>query len=1506
MGSTQSKPTPPLPSPSTPSSAAAKGINAAVAGGIKLKRAFAARRKKSEDGSSLLASVAASPKGKEPETRSPRVKNGGAASSTQVADRSIAPPPLALDSVPRSHPHRIDHTTTSSPPPISQVSNKSTLISPAQLSPPPPTPPKKDLPSSSPPSFTSTQFDVLSAGNRSSIMPISPGISSAVNYISMFDQQQNGAGSSSTSRQEPEKENLKSAPPPSNGDMKESWRKSDSANSHQTIRPGGGASSRTSRPVSFAESFQSAHTVVQPTGSRPMSANFGMLEEDDDGEESSSSSHENRQEADKSSPASSVRSKSKNRRSLTLNLALPSTSASKAAALPTPPSSASAAVTEMKHPSLSISEGLPPQKLKKARAPPVVSSSVSQPQPHPYPQSQSPSNANHPNNASTSNLRGRFAAWTGATGTPYISAPTSVVQGPPAPSSIYHPNSGQGQERNLPSLPPQHASFPQQQQFPPPLSTAPHSRTPAISMSSGLGPAAAGLAKRAAEKIGMGSMGRKWMGMGLSSSHSGRGEGSGTGTGTSSSGYSSSSSGSISGSMHTNAPSSFSSPDYALVRTSSNSSAQSHPHSLPQPHAHFFTGSPSKSISTGGKGHSHGHSTTFGTGSVSSSLTSSTDSDPFSMGSQDGPMLGRKLRGPLIAGARSIPGRSGGGLVFRKDLASGVRDTGLHVLAGGGGQATRKKGGLVTELEERRLPALVVRCAQHVLLWGVQEEGLFRVSGMPSHVSKLRAEFDSGVDYDMTECTPGDLDPHAVASVFKAYLRELPEPILTQKLQQYFDAAINKETTINAAEPSSPTRLAAVRSGGGLPSGPKSGFNNSMGMMGGGNMALRKPPSLSTLAMPSFTGIPPPSKALISAIRALIQQLPVENRDLVRTVVDLIKATAGASKETKMPLSNLLLVFCPSVNMTPPLLKVLCEADGIWVDEEKVIDIRRQTVVPAGAGDRAVDVPPPTPTKNRGVDMRKEKDEADTEAEEVSIISGRASLDTTDNSLDYHASAEDDASSSSMFGRQEDASRSRRRPPMESERAEVPTVYLSTRSHCSTASSVSSFAQQEKDESTYDGLGGGSSFHHSRDAALDDARSVSSGEYSVNNVPMSFLPPPPLSLSAESVATPASSSGSSSLVNLPASLGDDKGMERRKEDDYQHHQQAQIAETTPLELRPQPSMRGLVSSPTTPPTPVQFPSPYQQHPETPSAKRRSVPVLSLPNFSPSSFASRTSSPSPPTSARLGSPQSLGGGPEKAPRTKKPSLKLLFSKRSASSLKGARDRVGMGLSVISNPIPQGQDQGQTPQQAQYTTYRHSPRSASDSSVSTPLSAVTAPQSSLSGSGSTSHFPPVLDTPIEGPSLSLDLGFEVSPPTTAILTEMMETTSAAAAKEERDSKARAASNSINMSSTGQVATLRAVPGRTSAQKQLNLPVIQPLSIQHRTVSKAGEDHILRPQESSSNLSISSTASSHHLSLFEDDDDEEEDWTQSVLLAADVDGHWAVQKPAASGSTSTSDKL
>lgn len=46
------------------------------------------------------------------------------------------------------------------------------------------------------------------------------------------------------------------------------------------------------------------------------------------------------------------------------------------------------------------------------------------------------------------------------------------------------------------------------------------------------------------------------------------------------------------------------------------------------------------------------------------------------------------------------------------------------------------------------------------------------ISGRSTHVSKIRSEFDAGGDYNLLECGPGEIDPHAVSSVLKAYLRE--------------------------------------------------------------------------------------------------------------------------------------------------------------------------------------------------------------------------------------------------------------------------------------------------------------------------------------------------------------------------------------------------------------------------------------------------------------------------------------------------------------------------------------------------------------------------------------------------------------------------------------------------------------------------------------------------------------------------------------------------------------
>ncbi len=93
--------------------------------------------------------------------------------------------------------------------------------------------------------------------------------------------------------------------------------------------------------------------------------------------------------------------------------------------------------------------------------------------------------------------------------------------------------------------------------------------------------------------------------------------------------------------------------------------------------------------------------------------------------------------------------------------------------------------------------------------------------------------------------------------------------------------------------------------------------------------SLRKPPSLSTLALPNFSGMRPPSQDLLNAFASLLARLPRENRDLLHTVIDLINFVAQR-KAIRMPLSNLTVVLCPTLNMSPPILRVLCEADSIW------------------------------------------------------------------------------------------------------------------------------------------------------------------------------------------------------------------------------------------------------------------------------------------------------------------------------------------------------------------------------------------------------------------------------------------------------------------------------------------------------------------------------------------------------------------------------------------------
>ncbi|KAK7692663.1 hypothetical protein QCA50_004296 [Cerrena zonata] len=569
-----------------------------------------------------------------------------------------------------------------------------------------------------------------------------------------------------------------------------------------------------------------------------------------------------------------------------------------------------------------------------------------------------------------------------------------------------------------------------------------------------------------------------------------------------------------------------------------------------------------------------------GAWSVTSSLASSSVTD---FDSSSGPSLGTRLRGPRRTASGSCVA---GGLVFGRELNTCVNDTAIDsMLIAKEFGAPSDEPMATRSLEKRLLPALVVRCAQHLLKWGVQEEGLFRVTGRPAHVAKLRSEFDTGADFNLQESDFSELDPHAVASIFKAYLRELPQPLLTSRLIPLFEAAMNAEikeaTKQGDSADAKAGRPRAGSRGPALPSGPRNGTP----------IGLRKPPSLSTLAMPSFAGARTLSDETLGKIAGLVAQLPLCNRDLLYTVVELIRATAAAVKETKMTMGNLLLVFCPSLNMSPPLLRVLCEAERIWegppkkIEEPAVLDIAAPVL----------EIVPPAEDAKRSSSSSARSNDAEGNKENV----------------DVNAHVGDAVPRPGMFVRHP-----------------VSTFYASAL-EIPTASTT----LERLSSSSNSGPDDGASYV----SAFDSCNKSNSATSSLADSPRV----PPLSSSTDSLATPSTMSENPSFSSTePISRQESTGKSEPLPADGP--QVADSEEMTFSSLR-----RPVISGP------IPFPVTDSPTSQPSLIRRKSYNLLSFPPLR-SESSSGSASPSSPNS-------------QWARRNSRPSLRLLFSKKSSSSL-----------------------------------------------------------------------------------------------------------------------------------------------------------------------------------------------------------------------------------------------
>ena len=108
----------------------------------------------------------------------------------------------------------------------------------------------------------------------------------------------------------------------------------------------------------------------------------------------------------------------------------------------------------------------------------------------------------------------------------------------------------------------------------------------------------------------------------------------------------------------------------------------------------------------------------------------------------------------------------------------------------------RKSMDVARDKTEFWMPALPYRCIDFLNHCGIESEGLYRIPGSTAEIKQLQSKFNRPpYDLDLleTENTPNDLN--AVASMLKAWVRELPEKLLPDDVQSRIQEKAANETS---------------------------------------------------------------------------------------------------------------------------------------------------------------------------------------------------------------------------------------------------------------------------------------------------------------------------------------------------------------------------------------------------------------------------------------------------------------------------------------------------------------------------------------------------------------------------------------------------------------------------------------------------------------------------------------------------------------------------------------
>ena len=178
------------------------------------------------------------------------------------------------------------------------------------------------------------------------------------------------------------------------------------------------------------------------------------------------------------------------------------------------------------------------------------------------------------------------------------------------------------------------------------------------------------------------------------------------------------------------------------------------------------------------------------------------------------------------------------------------------------------------------LPAVVYRCIEYLRAKNAaSEEGIFRLSGSNVVVRTLRDRFNAEGDVDFLR--DGQYyDVHAVASLFKSYLRELPVTVLTRDLHLEFLRVLELDDKSNK----------------------------------------------------------------VNAFNSLVHQLPSVNLSLLKALSQYLIEVVNSSDKNKMNVRNVGIVFSPTLNIPAPVFSMFLTDFGAIFERDAISDTRTRVV----------------------------------------------------------------------------------------------------------------------------------------------------------------------------------------------------------------------------------------------------------------------------------------------------------------------------------------------------------------------------------------------------------------------------------------------------------------------------------------------------------------------------------------------------------------------------------